>query len=223
MRSAIRRTIGAPVWAGVVALVAAGSLVGATWNSFPGAWLKNRLELSGDKLARADQRRAALLARIGLVAPPRRMRIVVRKAARRLQLFGDGRELLSVRVGLGNRPAGAKARGGDGRTPEGDYFVCTRNAHSRFHLFLGLSYPNKADAERGLRAGLISAVEQRAIVRAIDAGRQPPWGTRLGGTVGIHGSGSNWDWTLGCVALDDEDIETLWGFVPIGTPVRIEP
>ena len=211
------------LWGVAVALLASGSMLGATWNSFPGAWLKNQLQLGGDKLTRAAQRRAALLRRAGLQASPREMRIVVRKGERRLTLLGDGRELLSTRVGLGSVPVGAKRRQGDGRTPEGDYYVCSRNANSRFHLFLGLSYPNGDDAERAQRAGLISAAQSRAITQAVAARQRPPWDTVLGGTVGIHGSGSNWDWTLGCIALDDDDIETLWGLCPIGTPVRIDP
>ncbi|MBN2369221.1 MAG: L,D-transpeptidase family protein [Vicinamibacteria bacterium] len=204
-------------------IVGCGTLVGSTWNSFPGAWLKNRLRLDDDKLVRARQRKRDLLARLGWPQPPARARILIRKASRRLTLYGDDREMLVCRIGLGGEPRGAKRRQGDGRTPEGDYRVCTRNAQSQFHLFLGLDYPNRRDAERGLANGMITRAIYRRIVDAHTNGRTPPWNTSLGGAVGIHGSGASWDWTLGCVALDDPDIETLWAFCPAGTSVRIEP
>jgi hypothetical protein len=175
------------------------------------------------KLGRARKRRRELLARLGWHAAPARVRLHVRKASRRLTLFGDNREMLTCRIALGNEPVGAKQRQGDGRTPEGDYRVCTRNASSSFHLFLGLDYPNRADARRGLAQGLITPGEHRRILAALNAGRTPPWNTPLGGAIGIHGSGAIGDWTLGCVALDDPDIETLWALCPIGTPVRIDP
>jgi murein L,D-transpeptidase YafK len=204
-------------------LLAGGSLVAATWQTFPGAWLKNRLDLSPNKLTRATQRREALLAALGLREPPRRVAITIKKAERRLVVTGDGQEIFFCRVGLGGRPVGPKERQGDNRTPEGSYRVCTRNPHSQFHLFLGLDYPNERDAERGLAARLISRAQARRIVSLVRAGRQPPWNTRLGGAVGIHGSGSSVDWTLGCIALDDPDIELLWALCPIGTRVTIDP
>ncbi len=200
------------------ACLAAGALL----VSLP-AWTQTRQSLSPNKLQRAEERKRLLLARLGLAEAPRAVSIVVRKAARRLTLSGDGRELLTCRVGLGDSPVGRKERRGDHRTPEGDYRVATRNPNSQFHLFLGLSYPNEADAGRGLAQGLILPAEHRALVAAARTGRCPSWDTRLGGTVGIHGSGAASDWTWGCVALEDPDIETLWALCPIGTPVRIDP
>ncbi|MCU0241612.1 MAG: L,D-transpeptidase family protein [Vicinamibacteria bacterium] len=190
---------------------------------FPIDWVKNRLHLDEDKLRRAEQRKELLLRELDWPRAPRSVSILVRKAERQLVLSGDGRVMLKRKVGLGQVPVGHKQRQGDNRTPEGDYIVCLRNANSQFHLFLGLSYPSAADAERGLAAGLITKAQHRRIVRASAAGRQPPWETALGGAVGIHGSGSNWDWTLGCIALDDPDIEVLWALCPVGTPVHIEP
>jgi murein L,D-transpeptidase YafK len=179
--------------------------------------------LSPNKLRRAEERKRLLLAQLGIAEAPRSVWIVVRKAERRLALLGDGREMLVCRVGLGGSPVGLKRRRGDGRTPEGEYRVATRNPNSQFHLFLGLDYPNEADAERGLAARLISPLEHRALVAAARDGRRPSWETPLGGTIGIHGSGASADWTLGCIALEDADIETLWALCPVGTPVRILP
>ncbi|MPN43913.1 hypothetical protein SDC9_191474 [bioreactor metagenome] len=95
-------------------------------------------------------------------------RLVVYKGERRLELY-DGDTLVDTySIGLGFSPEGAKEREGDGKTPEGDYYICTRNSNSRFYLSLGVSYPNKADAESGLSDGLITQAEYRQIKNAID-------------------------------------------------------
>lgn len=158
----------------------------------------------------------------GLSWPPGDVSIVVEKAARRLTVFSGDRALVQWRVGLGG-PEAPKIRQGDRATPEGTFKVVTRNDRSRFHLFLGISYPELPDAERGLSSGLISEAQARAIREAAAAGRVPPWNTRLGGEIGIHGGGGGTDWTLGCVAVENPQIEELWEAVPLGTTVRIEP
>lgn len=157
--------------------------------------------------------------RLPLVSP----RIVVSKGARRLELYSDGRVVRAYRVGLGKNPVDDKERARDYRTPEGDFYVCVKNAASKFYLSLGLSYPNREDAERGLRDGLITRATRDRIVAAIDEGLRPPWDTALGGEIFIHGSGSASDWTWGCVALDDADIKELFDAVPMKTPVSITP
>ena len=158
-----------------------------------------------------------------LKLPLARPRVVVEKGARRLRLY-DGDELLRVRrVALGFEPSGDKEKQGDGRTPEGEFFVCMKNERSKFHLSLGLTYPNEEDAARGLRDGLITRAQADGIVRAVKAGRCPAWNTALGGEIFIHGGGSSGDWTFGCVALENTEIEELYGALPKGAPVRIEP
>lgn len=169
-------------------------------------------------LDRADRRHEDMRRMLGARADGK-PEIVISKSQRTLRLLLGGEEVLRTKVGLGGHPIGPKEREGDSRTPEGTYFVCTRNDRSRFHLFLGLSYPGPADAERGLRDGLITKAEHDRIVGS----RAPVWNTKLGGEVGIHGSGAHRDWTAGCIAVENDDIELLWGFCPIGTPVRIEP
>jgi hypothetical protein len=149
--------------------------------------------------------------------------VLVRKAARVLGLYVNGRLAGAYPIALGPSPEGPKQREGDGRTPEGEYYVCTRNPNSRFHLFLGLSYPNAQDAEAGRRAGVITEAQHRALLSASAAHRQPPWDTPLGGEVGLHGNGASSDWTLGCLALEDEDIAALWSTLKLGDPVVIEP
>ena len=150
-------------------------------------------------------------------------RIVVRKARRELLLFSGERLLRTYRVALGFNPIPPKAKQGDGATPEGRYVVCRKNPRSQFLLSLGLSYPNAADADRGLSAGLIDRRQHRRIVESVRSGTCPPWNTPLGGEIFIHGRGSATDWTWGCVALDDADVRELYARVPVGTPVVIEP
>ena len=149
--------------------------------------------------------------------------VLIDKSARALGLYVDGKRIAAYPVGLGRRPDGTKLRQGDRRTPEGEYYVCTRNGRSRFHLFLGLSYPGVQDAERAKREGLISARQATAITEAIEARRQPPWNTPLGGAIGLHGCGAQSDWTLGCIALDNEAMDELWRVLKLGDPVLIVP
>lgn len=175
------------------------------------------------KVVRSRQRLAAWLAQHQLAAIPEGLEIHVEKAARKLTVVAGGRELFACPVGLGGAPVGHKQREGDLRTPEGRYYVCTRNVRSRFHLFLGVSYPGPADADAGLAEGRITQTEHRAVHDAHRRVARPPWKTALGGEIGIHGYGAGADWTLGCVAVDDEHIELLWALAPLGTPVVIRP
>ena len=93
------------------------------------------------------------------------------------------------RVALGRQPRFGKEVQGDDRTPVGRYYIADKNADSRFHRFLGLSYPNIDDAERGYQRGLIGAEQWADIFFANLRGDAPPSGTALGGRVGIHGFG----------------------------------
>jgi murein L,D-transpeptidase YafK len=158
-----------------------------------------------------------------LPATIREPRIVVHKARRELLVYSGSTLLQTYRAALGGNPVPPKTRQGDRATPEGRYVICRKNPQSRFVLSLGLSYPNAADAERGLAAGLITRPEHRRILESARTGACPPWNTPLGGEIFIHGSGSASDWTLGCVALDDDDIRELFPRIPTGTPVVIEP
>lgn len=149
-------------------------------------------------------------------------KIVVEKTARRLTLYSNGERVRVFQVALGFEPAGDKIKQGDGRTPEGDFYVCMKNEKSKFYLSLGLSYPNAEDAERGLRDGLINRAQHKQITSAISRGAKPPWNTALGGEIFIHGGGAASDWTWGCVALANEHVRELFDAVPLGTHVRIE-
>jgi murein L,D-transpeptidase YafK len=158
-----------------------------------------------------------------LSLPLRQPKILVKKAERRLLLFSDGKLLRIYRIGLGLTPIGDKVRQGDRRTPEGEFYIFTKNDKSQFYLSLGVSSPNAAHAERGLREGLITKGQYESIMRALRAKKTPPQNTRLGGDIYIHGNGAQSDWTWGCVALENEDIRELFDAAKIGTPVIIEP
>jgi murein L,D-transpeptidase YafK len=156
----------------------------------------------------------------GTCAQPR---LVVRKSERALEVYCGGELVARMRVALGRDASGPKMREGDLRTPEGVYRVCMRNPASKYHLSLGIDYPNIGDAARGLAAGIIDRAQHDSIVRAIESGRRPPWDTPMGGEIMLHGGGSHRDWTAGCIALDDECMDYLWELAEIGTVVEILP
>lgn len=158
----------------------------------------------------------------GLPWPPPDLRLTLEKGARALTALSGDQALKRYRVGLGD-PEGDKERQGDRRTPEGELRIVTRNTKSQFHKFLGISYPNAEDARRGVKAGLISESTATSILAADAARRVPPWNTALGGAVGIHGGGGQVDWTLGCVAVTDDEIDELFEVVKIGTRLSVSP
>ena len=148
-------------------------------------------------------------------------RIVIKKNQRLLQIF-DGEQLVKeYKIALGFAPDGDKFSEGDGRTPEGKFYVFTKNPESKFHLSLGLSYPNIEAARRGLKDKIISREEFEAIESAINEKRMPPPKTALGGEIYIHGGGVETDWTQGCVALKNEEIKEIFDAIPVGAEVVI--
>lgn len=149
--------------------------------------------------------------------------LVVKKKERLLQVFDEGELIKTYKIALGRTPQGDKETEGDGKTPEGEFYVFTKNDKSRFYLSLGLSYPNAEAAKRGLKEGLISREEHDEILRAVAEKRMPPQKTALGGEIYIHGGGTRQDWTEGCVALPNEEIKELFAAIPVGARVIIEP
>ena len=161
------------------------------------------------------------------------MWIFVDKSERRM-VVNDGRGWREAfHVALGQTPERDKRCEGDGRTPEGEYYVCRRIKNARFHRFLGLSYPNPADAERNRRRQKLQPIEVRAIRRAHRNKTMPPWRTPLGGNIGIHGygrrrdcavrHGRGEDWTDGCIAVTNEEIARIWDHTRMKTKVVIVP
>ncbi len=148
--------------------------------------------------------------------------VIVTKHLKRLVLYEGGEEVLCIPVVLGKNPAD-KQREGDLATPEGEFFICCKNPERKYHRFLGLSYPNVEDAERGLRDGLITPGDAAQIREAIGRGERPPWKTPLGGEIGLHGPCPNVTWTHGCIGMSVDEIERLYGLLEIGDRVTILP
>ncbi len=150
-------------------------------------------------------------------------RLVIKKSQRKLELFDGEKSIKTYKIALGFAPVGDKEKQGDGKTPEGDFYIFTKNEKSKFYLSLGVSYPNIEDAERGLKAKLITKAEHGKIIQAIKNKKIPPQNTKLGGEIYLHGGGTAEDWTLGCVALKNEEIKEIFNALPNGTRVKIEP
>ena len=111
------------------------------------------------------------------------------------------------------------------RTPEGEFYVAGKNAQSRYHKAFVLNYPNGEDAERGFEDGLITKEQFDAITAAERRFDMPPMNTALGGWIEIHGNGTGTrtNWTQGCVAIQNVQMDRLWDIIEIGTPVLITP
>ena len=137
-------------------------------------------------------------------------RILIEKKERRLMLISKGEVLKTYKIALGGNPNGPKERQGDNKTPEGTYFIDSRNKDSRYHLSLHISYPNERDKKRARELGVSP-----------------------GGSIMIHGikNGFSWvgdahtevNWTKGCIAVTDDEIEEIAKVAPNGTIVEIRP
>jgi len=135
-------------------------------------------------------------------------RIVVEKSVRRLSMFRDGNQIKTYRIALGRNPLGAKQEQGDMKTPEGIYKIDGRNPQSSFHLALHISYPSDEDNKRAATHGVSAGSD--IMIHGIQNGR------------GWIGAFHRWkDWTAGCIAVTDEEIEELWRVTPDGTIVEI--
>ena len=162
-------------------------------------------------------------------APSGSWLLVDTKADALIVMNGD-RPVESFRqIALGSSGAGIKFKRGDNKTPLGVFRVGWINDHSRFKTFIGLDYPNPDYAERALRERQIDALTYERIRAAWSKGRTPPQDTPLGGQIGIHGVGAGnpgvhsagINWTSGCIALDNRQIDALMPWVKVGMRVEI--
>lgn len=138
------------------------------------------------------------------------LHLLIEKSKRLLTLYAGEKILLRCRVALGRCPWGRKRQEGDGRTPEGIYTICLVKEQGKYGRSLGLSYPNRQDADDALREERIDLATHQAILERLAAGQRPPWGSPLGGEVYIHEGGTASDWTQGCIALDTGDMDVLF-------------
>lgn len=151
-------------------------------------------------------------------------RIYVSKMNKELTLIVDNKVFGKWPCSMGEFSAnGTKQRQGDRTTPTGDYYICVRNDKSAYHLSLGLSYPDKAAADRGFADGIISQEEKDAIYTAIDNKVCPPWNTALGGAIMIHGNYQKGIPTAGCVAVSNDVMDILWPYGQLGIKVTVGP
>ncbi|HXA81784.1 MAG TPA: L,D-transpeptidase family protein [Methylomirabilota bacterium] len=137
-------------------------------------------------------------------------RMVIEKQKRTLTLMSGANIVKTYKVALGAQPVGAKDRQGDHKTPEGIYSVDAKNPNSQFHKALHISYPSQADRANAKKLGMSP-----------------------GGDVEIHGLGAKWgwvgarhlltDWTDGCIAVTNEEIDEIYPQIKVGTPVEIRP
>ncbi len=151
-----------------------------------------------------------LVAQARAADKPQADRIIILKSARTMTLFNADKVLKTYKVALGTMPVGPKRVEGDHKTPEGSYIIDARNPQSRFHLALHISYPSAADRERARKLG-----------------------SRPGGAIMIHGLENRFaylgplhrqtDWTDGCIAVTNAEIEEIWKLAPVGTRVEIRP
>ena len=154
-------------------------------------------------------------------------RIVVYKSRHVLELVDGGIVMARMTVALGKHE-GPKTKSGDGKTPEGLYYICKLSDEGRYHKSLFISYPNSDDAQLAFQAERITQDQYDKISNAIDHGEIPPWNTKLGGEIAVSGTGTmgegkTGDWTAGNVVLSDKDVDYLWQFVKEGTEVEIVP
>ncbi|MFL0196675.1 murein L,D-transpeptidase family protein [Clostridium sp. WILCCON 0269] len=152
---------------------------------------------------------------------PDKISITIYKGKKIMELYGDNQLMGRFKIGLGRAPEGKKEKEGDNKTPEGSYYVCYVNSQTKYKYFLGLSYPNIDDAQKALNESIINKSTYEKIKAAIENKKQPPWNTPLGGAIGIHGGGAEYNWTYGCIALSDSDIDILKQYASIKTPVKI--
>ncbi|MDD4310314.1 MAG: L,D-transpeptidase [Candidatus Cloacimonetes bacterium] len=160
--------------------------------------------------------------------------IVIDKTAMKLYFYEKGQLQTGypIPIALGSDAVNPKLQSGDGRTPEGEFYLYSKvSGHSEFAYFMGISYPNKLDAERGLKSGLITKKQYNQITSRLANNQRPTMNTALGGEIGIHtvlsnstisyGDVTGSNWTLGCIALEYMDMQKLFGQVKMATKVLI--
>ena len=160
-----------------------------------------------------------------------KIELVIDRSEHKLIVKKDGSTLRTFKVALGSGGRKAKLQQGDHKTPKGSYQISKIRDSSRFHMFLQINYPNMKDAGRALKNHVITRKQYQDILDAHSYGRLPPQNTALGGSIGIHGIGHETkdkieihqiaDWTQGCIALRNDEVEELSRFIHVGTTVSI--
>ena len=137
-------------------------------------------------------------------------RVVVYKQQRKLVLQSGGKEVRSYKIALGSEPVGPKIRQGDHRTPEGVYVLDGRNPNSHFYKAFHISYPSSKDVAAARKLG----VSPGGDIMLHGLPKEYAW---VGKAHTLH------DWTDGCIAVSDEEMDELWNLIQVGTPIDIRP
>jgi murein L,D-transpeptidase YafK len=163
--------------------------------------------------------------------PSDNIELLISRSAHTLSVKKGDITLSTYNVAFGSGGKKAKLKEGDHTTPKGTYLINRISDSVNFHLFMLLNYPNMNDAKRALKTNLISRKQYRAILLAHIEGRLPPQNTALGGAIGIHGIGVETkdkleihqfaDWTKGCIAMRNDEVEVLRRYITQGTRVII--
>ncbi|MCB0389956.1 MAG: L,D-transpeptidase [Bdellovibrionales bacterium] len=151
------------------------------------------------------------------------MEVRVYKSAKILELWLNDKLIQTYPIGIGKEEFGHKMFEGDLRTPEGQYKICVKNPKSKFHLSLGLNYPNEQDARKAFKEARISEDDYNCIMDAHRKGEGPPWNTPIGGAIYLHGDLESKNWSEGCIRMYKEDIEYLYQTLKLGDEVFIFP
>ena len=173
----------------------------------------------------------ALLLYVTVVAADDKYDIIVIKSRQELDVVRGEQVIKQYRIAYGKGGNGPKRMAGDGKTPLGVYKIIDFRNNSNFYFFMQLDYPNLLDAWYGYKNNIITAAEFKRIANAYKSLQAPPQDTRLGGNIGIHGLGAVtterlnihevFNWTNGCIALTNDQINDLKQYVSIGTKVVI--
>ena len=172
--------------------------------------LQEKIEMLEQQIETREEQIERLEQKIFILRTEPADKVLIEKKERRLTLLSKGEVIKKYKIALGGNPLGPKEKQGDNKTPEGTYFIESRNSNSDYHLSLRISYPNEKDK-----------------MRAKELGVSP------GGDIMIHGikNGLGWvgalhagiDWTQGCIAVTDKEMEEIYKLVPNGTMVEIRP
>ncbi len=171
---------------------------------------RQALESKTDEVAKLQETLAALEEKVFAVRMEPADKVLIEKQARRLTLLSKGEVIKTYNIALGGNPVGPKERQGDNKTPEGIYVIDLRNGNSGYHLSLHISYPNEQDRMRARELGVSPGGD--VVIHGIKNGFSP-----------LGASHAESDWTQGCIAVTNQEMEEIYKLVPNGTLVEITP
>ena len=171
---------------------------------------RQALRNKSDEIVELKEKVEALEEKIFTLRTEPADKVLIEKKARRLTLLTKGEVIKTYKIALGGNPVGPKERQGDNKTPEGTYVIDSRNGNSGYHLALHISYPNEADQKRARELGVSPGGD--IMIHGLKNGFAP-----------LGAAHAEVDWTEGCIAVTNQEMEEIYQFVPNGTIVEIKP